>query len=89
MQTLAAAQHPDGGYGGGDGQMPHLATSYAAILSSAMVGGADALESIDRRGMWKFLGKVKQANGGFAVNPGGETDVRYAGSDGPAVDVFC
>ena len=51
VQNLAAAQNPDGGYGGGHGQMSHCATSYAAVLSLAMVGGAEALDSIDRRGM--------------------------------------
>ena len=51
VQNLAAAQNPDGGYGGGHGQLSHCATSYAAVLSLAMVGGQEALDSIDRRGM--------------------------------------
>ena len=44
-------QNPDGGYGSGHGQISHIAPSYAAILSLAMVGGPEALGSIDRRSL--------------------------------------
>ena len=30
VEFLALCQHPDGGFGGGPGQMPHLAPTYAA-----------------------------------------------------------
>lgn len=52
MQTLAPMQNRDGGFGGGHGQMSHCATSYAAVLSLAMVGGDEALEMIDRKALY-------------------------------------
>jgi hypothetical protein len=42
-------QNPDGGFGGGHGQMSHCASSYAVILSLATVGGQDALELVNRK----------------------------------------
>lgn len=42
----------DGGFGGGHGQLSHLAPSYAVVLSLAMVGGSESLGMIDRRAMW-------------------------------------
>ena len=52
VQTFNAAQNIDGGYGGGHGQLSHCAPSYAAILSLAMVGAGEALDSIDRRSLF-------------------------------------
>jgi prenyltransferase beta subunit len=49
MATLGAAQNPDGGFGGGNGQIAHCAPSYAAVLSLAMV---DGLDIIDRKAMY-------------------------------------
>ena len=49
METLEAAQHPDGGFGGGHGQLSHLAPTYAAVLSLVTVGGQEAYDLIDRR----------------------------------------
>lgn len=40
-----------GGFGGGHGQTSHLASSYAAILSLAMVGTPDAFALVDRQAM--------------------------------------
>lgn len=44
-------QNPDGGFGGGHGQISHCAPSYAIILSLAMVGGTESLELVDRRSL--------------------------------------
>jgi protein farnesyltransferase subunit beta len=76
--TFSLAQHPEGGFGGGYGQMPHLACSYAATLSLATVGGTATYESINRKTMWRFLGRMKQADGGFTMCQGGEEDIRGA-----------
>ncbi|KAF2493244.1 terpenoid cyclases/Protein prenyltransferase [Lophium mytilinum] len=76
--TFSAAQHPMGGFGGGHGQLPHLAGSYAAVLSLIIVGGKEAYDMIDRKTMWHFLGNMKQADGGFTMAPGGEEDIRGA-----------
>ncbi|KAH8725071.1 terpenoid cyclases/protein prenyltransferase alpha-alpha toroid [Phaeosphaeriaceae sp. PMI808] len=76
--TFSLAQHPTGGYGGGYGQLPHLACTYASVLSLAIAGGKDTYESIDRKAMWHFLGRMKQADGGFTMAEGGEEDIRGA-----------
>ncbi|KAF2744045.1 CaaX farnesyltransferase beta subunit Ram1 [Sporormia fimetaria CBS 119925] len=78
VNTFVPCQHPDGGYGGGHGQLPHLAPTYAAILSLAIAGGAAAYESINRRSLWHYLGRMKQPDGGFTMAPGGEEDIRGA-----------
>ena len=55
IETLAAMQNPEGGFGGGHGQISHCATSYAAILSLVMIGGDEALGMIDRRSLYVLL----------------------------------
>ena len=47
VETLRACQNPDGGFGGGPGQMSHLAPSYAAVSALAYVG-EEAWGMIDR-----------------------------------------
>lgn len=76
--TFALIQHPTGGYGGGYGQLPHLACTYAGVLSLAMAGGTATYDSIDRKNMWHFLGRMKQTDGGFTMCEGGEEDIRGA-----------
>ncbi|KAJ5272732.1 hypothetical protein N7478_007857 [Penicillium angulare] len=78
IDTLRPAQNSTGGFGGGRGQISHLAGSYAAVLSLAIVGGEDTYALIDRQAMWQWLGRLKQADGGFRVCEGGEEDVRGA-----------
>lgn len=78
IKTFAPMQNPSGGFGGGHGQYSHLAGTYAAILSLALVGGEAAYSLIDRESMWKWLGRLKKPNGGFEVCEGGEEDVRGA-----------
>lgn len=43
-----------------------------------MVGGSEAYESINRKAMWRYLGQMKQPDGGFTMAPGGEEDIRGA-----------
>lgn len=76
ISTLISVQNQDGGFGGGHGQLSHIATSYAATLSLVAVGGTEALDMIDRKGMWHFLGRMKQKSGGFSMAAGGEVDIR-------------
>jgi hypothetical protein len=49
--NFIAGQNPGGGFGGGHGQYSHLATTYASILSMAMLGER-ALDVVDRRSMY-------------------------------------
>ncbi|OAX78820.1 hypothetical protein ACJ72_06869 [Emergomyces africanus] len=78
IATTTPMQNPTGGFGGGHGQTSHCAASYALVLSLALVGGQDAFKLINRTSMWQWLGKLKQADGGFQVTLGGEEDVRGA-----------
>lgn len=76
IDTARSMQNDTGGFGGGNGQMSHLATTYAMVLALALVGGDSVYEVVDRRAMWKWLCALKQPNGGFQMAVGGEVDVR-------------
>jgi len=78
VKTVFPMQNSTGGLGGGHGQDSHLAGTYAALLSLALVGGEEAYGLIDRQKMWEWLGRLKQSDGGFLICEGGEEDVRGA-----------
>ncbi|KKY38770.1 putative prenyltransferase and squalene oxidase [Diaporthe ampelina] len=78
IATARSMQNDTGGFGGGNGQMSHLATTYAMVLALALVGGDSVYDVVDRRAMWKWLCALKQPNGGFQMAVGGEVDVRGA-----------
>ncbi|KAH3766525.1 protein farnesyltransferase subunit beta [Pelomyxa schiedti] len=75
--TLAACQHPTGGYAGGIGQLAHLAATYAATRAIGIVGGP-AFAITDRKKMLEFLLRIKQPDGSFISHDDGETDIRGA-----------
>ncbi|KAI9176800.1 hypothetical protein LWI28_007362 [Acer negundo] len=76
IDFLSRCQDPDGGYGGGPGQMPHLATTYAAVNSLITLGDEKSLSSIDRDKIYRFLLSMKDPNGAFRMHDAGEMDVR-------------
>ncbi|KAI9151787.1 Protein farnesyltransferase subunit beta [Paramyrothecium foliicola] len=76
--SVLGEDNESGGFAGGFGQTSHLATTYATILSLALVGGEEAYELVNRRTMWKWLCSLKQADGGFQMAVGGEEDTRGA-----------
>lgn len=76
VNFLSKCQHEDGGYGGGPGQDPHLATTYAAINALCIIGTQDAYNSIDRTALLNFLWSMRSTDGAFAMHKGGEVDVR-------------
>lgn len=76
LETARSMQNDTGGFGGGNGQLSHLATTYAVVLALALVGGQDVYEVVDRRALWRWLCTLKQPNGGFQMATGGEVDVR-------------
>ncbi|KAM0439805.1 hypothetical protein ACHAPT_000902 [Fusarium lateritium] len=78
VDTVRPMQNRDGGFAGGFGQTSHLATTYANVLSLALVGGEDAYDVVDRLAMWRWLCSLKQPDGGFQMALGGEEDVRGA-----------
>ena len=85
VKFLKACQcRETGGFGGGPGQEPHLATTYAAAATLVTLGGDEALEACDRGRLASFLlscvvvGRKggDEVGRGFRVCPGGEADVR-------------
>ena len=78
ISTLRPLQNATGGYGGGHGQLSHLAPTYAAVLSLASVGAATLFAEVDRRALLRWLHSLRSSrgDGSFAVCEGGETDVR-------------
>ncbi|KAF3437242.1 hypothetical protein FNV43_RR19995 [Rhamnella rubrinervis] len=76
IDFLNRCQDPNGGYGGGPGQLPHLATTYAAVNSLVTLGGQKALSSVNRDKLYRFLHQMKQPSGGFSMHDAGEVDVR-------------
>lgn len=67
-----------GGFGGGSGQIMHLAPTYAAVMALAYVCGTiqDWEEVIDQRAMHDWLMQLKQPDGSFTMHVGGEVDTR-------------
>lgn len=45
---LAKCQSSEGGFGGGPGQYPHLASTYAAVNALCTIGTQEAYNVIDR-----------------------------------------
>ncbi|KAK6342619.1 CAAX farnesyltransferase (FTase) subunit beta [Orbilia javanica] len=91
VSSLKPLQHPNGGFGGGNGQAPHVAAAYASILTLATTSYhvsrglpenerlevyAESFAWIDRGKLLQWIRKIKLPNGGFKVNEGGEEDVR-------------
>ncbi|KAF8751381.1 hypothetical protein HU200_012052 [Digitaria exilis] len=76
VDFLARCQDKDGGYGGGPGQLPHLATTYAAVNTLVTIGSERALSSINRDNLYKFMLRMKEESGAFRMHDGGEIDVR-------------
>eukprot|EP00742_Colponemidia_sp_Colp-10_P002803 GILJ01002997.1.p1 GENE.GILJ01002997.1~~GILJ01002997.1.p1 ORF type:complete len:390 (-),score=46.61 GILJ01002997.1:201-1370(-) len=78
IEFLKACECPTGGYGGGPGQLPHLAPTYAAVMSLLLIGTEESYNAINRGKLYDFLLKRKNPDGSFSVHDGGESDVRGA-----------
>ncbi|XP_037025631.1 protein farnesyltransferase subunit beta [Bradysia coprophila] len=76
VDFLVKCRSPDGGFGGGPGQAPHLAPTYAAVNSLCIIGTEKAYKALDRPSLKKFLISVHEPNGAFRMHVGGEIDVR-------------
>lgn len=81
VDFLGRCQHPNGGFGGGPGQAPHLAATYAAVNALCILGSEckreDAFRVIDRHKLFDFIVSVKcPITKAFAVQIGGEIDTR-------------
>ncbi|KAI9485209.1 MAG: terpenoid cyclases/protein prenyltransferase alpha-alpha toroid [Benjaminiella poitrasii] len=76
IETFKCWQLPTGGFGGGGDQLAHLATTYAAVNSLAIIGTKEAYEVINRESLYQFLTHMKQPDGSFTMHEGGEIDIR-------------
>ncbi|KAG9100007.1 CAAX farnesyltransferase (FTase) subunit beta [Ceratobasidium sp. UAMH 11750] len=79
IDTIMACQHPDGGFGGGPGQLPHLLPTYACVCALAIVGRPGengGWDQINRQKIYEFYMRMKQPDGSFIVNKDAEVDVR-------------
>nr|XP_058915060.1 protein farnesyltransferase subunit beta isoform X4 [Kogia breviceps] len=75
---LELCQSPEGGFGGGPGQYPHLAPTYAAVNALCIIGTEEAYDVINREKLLQYLYSLKQPDGSFLMHVGGEVDVRSA-----------
>ncbi|XP_020591858.1 protein farnesyltransferase subunit beta [Phalaenopsis equestris] len=76
VDFLSRCKDINGGYGGGPGQLPHLATTYAAVNTLVTLGSDTALLSMNREAVHKFLMQMKDSCGAFRMHHTGEMDVR-------------
>eukprot|EP01012_Entosiphon_sulcatum_P054274 TRINITY_DN7491_c0_g1_i2.p1 TRINITY_DN7491_c0_g1~~TRINITY_DN7491_c0_g1_i2.p1 ORF type:complete len:491 (+),score=66.37 TRINITY_DN7491_c0_g1_i2:1028-2500(+) len=65
-----------GGYGGGPGQQPHLAPTYAAVMALCVLGTPEAYASIPREPLLRWMLTLKTPEGSFRMHTGGEIDIR-------------
>lgn len=69
--------HPNGGIGGGVGQIGHAAASYAAICSLALSEDEEVWSKLDRDAIYLWIMKdLKQSDGSFIMHVDGEVDTR-------------
>lgn len=73
---LRKCQAPQGGFGGGPGQLPHIATTYAAVSALCVIGTQEAYDVIDRKGLQSFLKSLRTEEGAFSMHVDGEVDIR-------------
>ncbi|XP_065845362.1 protein farnesyltransferase subunit beta-like [Oscarella lobularis] len=78
IDFLKRCQARDGGFGGGPGQLAHLAPTYAAVLALCTIGTEEAYNAIDRKSLQNYLLSMHTDEGAFMMHHDGELDVRGA-----------
>lgn len=78
VDFLIRCRSPDGGFGGGPGQDPHLAPTYAAVNALVIVGTEKALDAIEKNSLKRFFLRLREPSGAFRMHDDGEVDVRGA-----------
>jgi protein farnesyltransferase subunit beta len=76
VQAILACISPDGGFGGGNRQLSHLAATYASVNALALTGDEAAWAQLDTQAIYKWMLGLKAKDGSFAMSDGGETDPR-------------
>ena len=91
VEFLCSCQHPRGGFGGGKGQMAHLAPTYAAVNALITLGTEAAYQSINIPLMESFLRRVAMEpsrGGGFAMHEGTAQGVVHGNSNGHLLNLI-
>lgn len=65
-----------GGFGGGPRQYAHIAASFGAVMALMTIGTKEAYDAVDREMFYKFLLTIKQDDGSYCTQKGGEIDIR-------------
>ena len=65
VDFLRRCQHPEGGFCGGPGQVPHLAPTYAAVNALCTIGTDEALSVINRQTLADFIRKMRDPETGM------------------------
>ena len=73
---LDRCQNPTGGFGGGPGQISHLATTYAAVNALCTLNSKRALRIIKIGPLLKWMQGLKMESGAFRMHDDGEEDLR-------------
>lgn len=77
VKFLRACQSEEtGGFGGGPGQIAHLATTYAAVNALCTLNTCEALDCIDVDKLLTWIQSLKMENGAFRMHKNGEEDLR-------------
>ncbi|KAG4305750.1 hypothetical protein PORY_000660 [Pneumocystis oryctolagi] len=76
ISSIASMQLTSGGFGGGHGQIAHLASTYAAVMALCIIGSDAAYNCINREALYRWILQLKQPDGGFIMHEGGEEDAR-------------
>ena len=71
IDLLRRCQDPGGGFGGGPGQLAHLAATYAAVNALAVVGTEAAYDVIDRQSLLSWLRDLKMPDGSWIMHRDG------------------
>jgi len=75
VDFLNRCQSPMGGFGGGPGQLPHLAPTYASVNALMICGTEIAYKVINRENIYSFLLSLKDpTTGAFIMHHDGEID---------------
>ena len=76
INFLDSCQSSTGGFGGGPGQLPHLATTYAAVNALCTLNTEKALKCIRTKELSQWIKRLKLENGAFRMHEDGEEDLR-------------
>ena len=76
IDFLGQCQNPTGGFGGGPGQISHLAPTYAAVNALCILGTESAYNLIDRQKLVQWMNTLRLEDGSFLMHQDGEIDIR-------------